>query len=48
MMYSSFAESCDVFDGGASIICYCKEGYTGPHCERCDAGYYGRPGVLGK
>ena len=24
-----------------SFMCQCKEGYTGPSCDRCDYGYYG-------
>ena len=25
----------------------CREGYTGPRCERCAHGYYGDPGAAG-
>lgn len=48
LLFNSFAESCDFLDGGLSIRCDCREGYSGERCERCSAGYYGQPEVLGK
>lgn len=44
----SFAESCFFLNDGNSVRCDCKEGYVGERCERCAAGYYGQPEVLGK
>lgn len=28
------------------VSCYCKEGYTGSRCNRCDKGYFGEPQKL--
>ena len=28
-------------DGPDNFLCQCKEGYTGPACDRCDYGFYG-------
>lgn len=25
------------------MSCYCREGYTGPLCDRCARGYFGNP-----
>ncbi|XP_050725715.1 laminin subunit alpha-like isoform X5 [Eriocheir sinensis] len=44
---NNFAESCFFLDDGNSVRCDCKEGYVGERCERCAAGYYGQPEVLG-
>lgn len=32
-----------VSETGLLESCFCKEGYTSDHCERCDVGYYGQP-----
>ncbi|KAJ8267959.1 hypothetical protein COCON_G00131310 [Conger conger] len=41
---NSFATSCKKVAGG--FTCVCKQGYTGPRCERCASGYYGDPMAL--
>ncbi|KAH0617776.1 hypothetical protein JD844_016351 [Phrynosoma platyrhinos] len=38
---NSFASGCVENDG--DIQCFCKEGYTGMHCESCAPGYFGNP-----
>ncbi|XP_042299302.1 laminin subunit alpha-3-like [Sceloporus undulatus] len=38
---NSFASGCVENDG--DIQCFCKEGYTGVHCESCAPGYFGNP-----
>ncbi|XP_063156026.1 laminin subunit alpha-3 [Candoia aspera] len=38
---NSFASGC-VEDNG-EIQCFCKEGYSGTHCESCAPGYFGNP-----
>uniref|UniRef100_A0A670IF73 Laminin subunit alpha 3 n=1 Tax=Podarcis muralis TaxID=64176 RepID=A0A670IF73_PODMU len=38
---SSFANGC--VENGGEIQCFCKEGYTGMHCESCAPGYFGNP-----
>ncbi|XP_060537980.1 laminin subunit alpha-3 [Pantherophis guttatus] len=38
---NSFASGC-LEDNGA-IQCFCKEGYSGKHCESCAPGYFGNP-----
>lgn len=48
MFVFSFAESCFFLNDGNFVHCDCKEGYIGERCERCAAGYYGQPEVLGK
>lgn len=37
----NFARGCYV--SKSSVACYCKEGYTGQLCDRCDKGYFGYP-----
>ena len=36
-----FARGCYV--SKSSVSCYCKEGYTGPLCDRCAKGFFGYP-----
>uniref|UniRef100_A0A0N4ZLJ9 Laminin subunit alpha n=1 Tax=Parastrongyloides trichosuri TaxID=131310 RepID=A0A0N4ZLJ9_PARTI len=43
----NFAVACDVFDNGRAEKCYCKEGYTGELCDKCDVGYFGTPFRIG-
>ncbi|XP_074843383.1 laminin subunit alpha-3 [Carettochelys insculpta] len=38
---NSFATGCEA--NGEEVQCYCKEGYTGVHCESCAPGYFGNP-----
>uniref|UniRef100_A0A803T5R5 Laminin subunit alpha 3 n=1 Tax=Anolis carolinensis TaxID=28377 RepID=A0A803T5R5_ANOCA len=38
---NSFASGCIENDG--DIQCFCREGYTGVHCESCAPGYFGNP-----
>uniref|UniRef100_A0A5F8GWU8 Laminin subunit beta 2 n=1 Tax=Monodelphis domestica TaxID=13616 RepID=A0A5F8GWU8_MONDO len=42
--------SCQADGGSERILCVCAPGYAGPRCDRCSAGYFGRPwpeGVVG-
>uniref|UniRef100_A0A8C4VWY6 Laminin subunit alpha 3 n=1 Tax=Gopherus evgoodei TaxID=1825980 RepID=A0A8C4VWY6_9SAUR len=38
---NSFATGCVA--NGEEVQCFCKEGYTGVHCESCAPGYFGNP-----
>ncbi|XP_062987370.1 laminin subunit alpha-3 [Elgaria multicarinata webbii] len=38
---NSFASGC--VENGEDMQCFCKEGYTGVHCESCAPGYFGNP-----
>ncbi|MGH0147444.1 UNVERIFIED_CONTAM: hypothetical protein FKN15_058940 [Acipenser sinensis] len=42
---NNFAVSCE--KKGSAVRCMCKEGYSGPICERCAPGYYGNPLLIG-
>uniref|UniRef100_T1J097 Laminin subunit alpha n=1 Tax=Strigamia maritima TaxID=126957 RepID=T1J097_STRMM len=44
-MSNNFAKSCEFSPLGNEIHCECKEGYFGPQCSFCAAGYYGRPNI---
>uniref|UniRef100_A0A4W5RHR3 Laminin, beta 2-like n=1 Tax=Hucho hucho TaxID=62062 RepID=A0A4W5RHR3_9TELE len=37
----SNGDSCHTDISSNQILCNCKQGYTGPRCERCAPGYYG-------
>ncbi|XP_051174494.1 laminin subunit alpha-1 isoform X1 [Leptopilina boulardi] len=41
-----FSTGCKVLDNN-DVVCRCKNGYTGPRCERCSYGYYGFPNIPG-
>lgn len=41
-VYKNFAQSCSV-NALKQFNCICREGYTGPHCDRCEEGFYGQP-----
>uniref|UniRef100_A0A8C4R7U6 Uncharacterized protein n=1 Tax=Eptatretus burgeri TaxID=7764 RepID=A0A8C4R7U6_EPTBU len=45
MASNNFAIGC-VRESG-EIRCICKDGYTGVNCEKCGAGYFGNPMVVG-
>ncbi|XP_070687634.1 laminin subunit beta-4 [Pempheris klunzingeri] len=36
-----FATSCQNNPQSRSLICNCREGHTGPRCDRCSPGFYG-------
>ncbi|XP_047453457.1 laminin subunit beta-4 isoform X2 [Mugil cephalus] len=36
-----FATSCQQDPQSLSLTCNCREGHTGPHCDRCSPGFYG-------
>ncbi|XP_071783632.2 laminin subunit beta-1 isoform X1 [Centroberyx gerrardi] len=36
-------DSCHADHSSNQIICNCKQGYSGPRCDRCAPGYYGNP-----
>ncbi|XP_055365504.1 laminin subunit beta-4 isoform X2 [Betta splendens] len=36
-----FATSCHHDPQSLSLTCICREGHTGPHCDRCRPGFYG-------
>ncbi|XP_040894125.1 laminin subunit beta-4 [Toxotes jaculatrix] len=36
-----FATSCHRNPQSLSLTCNCREGHTGPHCDRCSPGFYG-------
>jgi len=43
----SHANSC-LRIGPSNFQCFCREGYTGKSCERCDYGFYGDPNGVGR
>lgn len=45
---NNFAKSCEVNEQVDKISCECLEGYSGPRCESCANGWYGRPQVAGE
>ena len=38
---NNHASTCSRQSNEGSFLCQCKEGYTGPACDRCDYGFYG-------
>ncbi|KAF5275650.1 hypothetical protein FQA39_LY06762 [Lamprigera yunnana] len=42
----NFAKDCKPLKAN-QFLCKCKVGYTGPKCDRCSSGYYGRPKISG-
>ncbi|XP_046869736.1 LOW QUALITY PROTEIN: laminin subunit beta-2 [Hypomesus transpacificus] len=40
-------DSCHTDQASNQIICNCRQGYTGPRCDRCSPGYYGNPEQAG-
>ncbi|XP_023255175.1 laminin subunit beta-4-like [Seriola lalandi dorsalis] len=42
-----FATSCQHNPQSLSLTCNCREGHTGPRCNRCNPGFYGDLTVLG-
>uniref|UniRef100_A0A672YMI7 Laminin subunit beta-1 n=1 Tax=Sphaeramia orbicularis TaxID=375764 RepID=A0A672YMI7_9TELE len=43
-----FATSCDQDPQSLSLTCSCREGHTGPSCDKCSPGFYGdltKPGA---
>uniref|UniRef100_A0A8P4GG72 Laminin subunit beta-1 n=1 Tax=Dicentrarchus labrax TaxID=13489 RepID=A0A8P4GG72_DICLA len=42
-----FAISCHHDPQSLSLVCDCREGHTGPRCDRCSSGLYGNLALLG-
>ncbi|KAM6926955.1 laminin subunit beta-4 [Lycodopsis pacificus] len=42
-----FATSCQHDPQSLSLTCDCREGHTGPRCDRCSPGFYGDLGLPG-
>ncbi|KAM8891532.1 laminin subunit beta-4 isoform 2-T2 [Spinachia spinachia] len=42
-----FATSCKQDPQSLTLICKCREGHTGPRCDRCSPGFYGNLGLPG-
>lgn len=38
----NFSQKCTSLPSG-DFKCFCKKGYTGPKCEKCEFAYYGSP-----
>ncbi|XP_029318613.1 laminin subunit alpha-2 isoform X4 [Cottoperca gobio] len=45
---NNFSPTCQLGEEGELLCDQCQPGYTGPRCDRCSNGYYGRPGVPGQ
>ncbi|XP_064625988.1 laminin subunit alpha lam-3-like [Lineus longissimus] len=44
---NNFAQQCLATNPGEYTCLNCQTGYTGPHCETCDDGYFGNPNIPG-
>nr|XP_046250599.1 laminin subunit beta-4 [Scatophagus argus] len=42
-----FAASCQPDPQSLSLTCNCREGHTGPRCDRCSPGFYGNLALTG-
>ncbi|XP_054475687.1 LOW QUALITY PROTEIN: laminin subunit beta-4 [Anoplopoma fimbria] len=45
--WTIFATSCQHDPQSLSLTCNCREGHTGPRCDRCSPGFYGDLGLPG-
>ncbi|GLG97833.1 Laminin subunit beta-1 [Gryllus bimaculatus] len=43
----SFSPTCTATPGGGHMCTSCARGHAGPHCERCEPGYFGNPAEPG-
>lgn len=46
-IWNNHAESCYRPQTSEQFECFCRPGYTGKNCERCDYGFYGKPWETG-
>ncbi|XP_026197124.1 laminin subunit alpha-2 isoform X3 [Anabas testudineus] len=44
---NNFSPTCHLSEDGELLCNQCQLGYTGPRCNRCSNGYYGKPDVPG-
>ncbi|XP_063079841.1 laminin subunit alpha-2 [Engraulis encrasicolus] len=44
---NNFSPTCHLGRDGELVCDQCQPGYTGPRCDSCSNGYFGRPGVAG-
>ncbi|XP_010769192.1 laminin subunit alpha-2-like [Notothenia coriiceps] len=45
--YESFSPTCQLGREGELLCDQCQPGYTGPRCDRCSNGFFGRPSEPG-